>query len=418
MRAEWASTDALVDAEKNAVALSLDVDSGPLFRTGELRIEGLKVQDEETVRNLAAFDPGTPATQKLLLDYQERLQRANLFSTATVQIDPQAPDPSAAPVLVNLSEQQLQEATFGVGVEADLGPRITVEHIHRRVFGWSATSRNQLELSKVRRAWDFEVSTHTLPDLWRNLVGGSFERLESSTDLVSSARLRLGRAQETGRIDRLIFVEGERSLRSPDTGGTERSDAISAHYHGIWREVDDVLLPTDGIVISAQGGGGQARSDPGGSGPFGRAYLRLVGFKPIGKWYGTARVEFGQVFAREDVTPPDTMRFRAGGESSVRGYEYRSLAPKAADGTITSGKVLFTASVEAARPILERLPELWGAVFVDAGRAANHWSDLKPAVGAGVGVRYRSPIGPVSVDLAYGEEVRKFRLHLSVGVTF
>jgi translocation and assembly module TamA len=84
----------------------------------------------------------------------------------------------------------------------------------------------------------------------------------------------------------------------------------------------------------------------------------------------------------------------------------------------TGGRVIFTTSVEAAHPLLRSMPELWGAVFVDAGRAADRFSDLKPAVGAGVGLRYRSPIGPVSLDLAYGEELRKFRLHLNVGVTF
>jgi translocation and assembly module TamA len=80
--------------------------------------------------------------------------------------------------------------------------------------------------------------------------------------------------------------------------------------------------------------------------------------------------------------------------------------------------VLFTASAEIARPILPKLPELWGAAFIDAGRAAMRWRDLEPAVGIGVGVRYRSPVGPVKLDLAWGEEVQRLRLHLTVGVNF
>ena len=57
-------------------------------------------------------------------------------------------------------------------------------------------------------------------------------------------------------------------------------------------------------------------------------------------------------------------------------------------------------------------------MFIDAGRAVNQWSSFRPAVGVGVGVRYRSPIGPLRADLAWGDEVQKLRLHLSVGVAF
>jgi translocation and assembly module TamA len=179
-----------------------------------------------------------------------------------------------------------------------------------------------------------------------------------------------------------------------------------------------VLLPTRGRVWNGQVGFGQARSDPGRAGAFVRLYGRLHLFHPFAdRWYASGRIELGQVFARSGVLVPEALRFRAGGDESVRGYEYRSLAP-VVDGVQTSGKVLFTASAEVARPILERLPQLWGAAFIDVGRAADRWGDLNPAVGVGVGVRYRSPVGPAKLDLAWGQEVRRLRLHLSVGVTF
>ncbi|MBZ8142974.1 outer membrane protein assembly factor [Rubrivivax gelatinosus] len=416
-RAEWVSTLARVDASAHVVDLELVADSGPLFRTGGLRIRGLKTHDEATVRNIANFRPGTPATEQLLLDFQERLQRSGLFTSASVQLDARAEDPEQATVTVRLRERELQEATFGIGVSSEVGLRGTVEHVHRRVFGQALTARNNFELGSVRRSWAGELSTHTLPGLYRNLVGGTAERIESSTDIVSSVRLRLGRAQESPRIDRLIFVEAERSLRELEDGSRTDSDALSLHYHGIWRDVDNVLLPTEGLVFSGQIGGGRARSDPGGTGPFVRAYGRMVAYRPIGGWFGQARLEFGQVFARQDVLPPDSLLFRAGGDGSVRGYEYRSLAPTEND-IVSGGKVLATASVELAHPLLERMPQLWGTVFVDAGRAAERWQDYEPAVGYGVGLRYRSPIGPLSLDVARGQETGSVRLHLSVGVTF
>ncbi|MDH4290420.1 MAG: BamA/TamA family outer membrane protein, partial [Aquincola sp.] len=130
-----------------------------------------------------------------------------------------------------------------------------------------------------------------------------------------------------------------------------------------------------------------------------------------------ARLEIGQVYARDNVEVPETQRFRAGGDDSVRGYAWRSLTPQVA-GVDVGGRVIGTASLEIARPVSESLPSVWWAAFVDAGRAAARWNDFKPAWGAGLGLRWRSPVGPLRADVAYGEEVRDWRLHLSVGIAF
>ena len=85
--ADWTQTQARVDAATNRVALTGRIDSGPLYRTGPLRIQGLNHHDEQTVRNIANFPPGKPATEELLLDFQERLQASSLFDRATVSLD-------------------------------------------------------------------------------------------------------------------------------------------------------------------------------------------------------------------------------------------------------------------------------------------------------------------------------------------
>jgi translocation and assembly module TamA len=101
----------------------------------------------------------------------------------------------------------------------------------------------------------------------------------------------------------------------------------------------------------------------------------------------------------------------------VRGYEYRTLGP-IVDGVVTSGRVMATGSIEIARPVSSRQPNLWVAAFFDAGQAAQDWRDLDPVYGYGVGMRFRSPAGAMRVDLAYGEAVRAWRLHVSLGVVF
>jgi len=178
------------------------------------------------------------------------------------------------------------------------------------------------------------------------------------------------------------------------------------------------VLPTRGITASAQVAGGFAQSNFADNGPFARAAGRLTGYLPLpGNWYGQARVEAGEVFAKASVGIPDTLLFRAGGDDSVRGYGYRSLGPLKS-GVLASGRVLLTASAEIARPFSDRWPNVWYAAFVDAGNAADDWKDLDPAIGYGVGVRWRSPVGPLRFDVAYGREVRSVRLHFSVGIAF
>jgi translocation and assembly module TamA len=154
------------------------------------------------------------------------------------------------------------------------------------------------------------------------------------------------------------------------------------------------------------------------SGPFARLYGRVQGYLPLGNsFYGSARLELGQVFVRETLSVPDTLLFRAGGDDSVRGYAYRSLGPEV-NGAIVSGSTLLTASLQLTRPIFADQPAFLWALFVDAGNASDGWNKMRPVLGYGVGLHWRSPVGPLRVDLAYGEEVRKFRLHFSVGVVF
>lgn len=416
--AAWSGTGAQVDAEADAARLFVVADSGPLFLAGPLRIEGLVHHDAETVRNIANIEPGTPLTDQVLLDFQERLQAAGLFGRASVTLDPDPARAAAATVDVKLQELPLQQATAGVGYSTTAGPRVSLEHWHRRLLGRALTSRTKLEWGRDRQAAEGDISTHAQHDLWRNLVGYSLTRDKSEDDEVRAARLRLGRAREMPRWQQLYFVETLHAERRA-AGVAERSQAVSLNANFGWRRVDSVVLPTDGYSITLESGAGNARDQTGASGAFGRLLARVNAFQPLGaSFYGNARVELGQVVAANGVQVPDPLRFRAGGDESVRGYGWRSLSPRGPDGKLRGGDVLFTASVELARPVSARLPSVWWAVFVDAGRAADDFANLDPAVGVGAGVRWRSPIGPLKLDLAYGNETRKMRLHLSVGMAF
>ncbi len=428
--AAWQHTAADIDADSARAVLSLTADSGPRFHLGELVIEGLQRQDPASVRNLADIGTGAALTEQRLLDYQERLQRSGLFEGVSVTLDGDPARADAAKVTVRVTEAPLQQATVGIGASANSGARVSLEHLHRRLLGQRATLRNKIEWGTRRSVWEGELASHAVPGMYRNLVGGAWESVESDTDRLFSTRLRLGRAYETQRAERLWFIQGEQvRVRPFDLVGPRRdlrtdTTAATLNFHGTWRHLDSIVLPTRGFAVALQSGGGRVVSaDAGGavpllSGPFGRLHLRAQWWQPFGeRWYAQVRAEAGQVFARDEVAVPETQRFRAGGDDSVRGYAWRSLSPRI-DGVNVGGRVVATASVEVARPVSEKLPSVWWATFVDAGRAAERWNGFSPAWGAGMGVRWRSPVGPLRADLAYGDEERRWRLHFSVGIAF
>jgi translocation and assembly module TamA len=416
--AVWSGTGADVNVERNEVRLFLVVDSGPLFRLGDLQIEGLVAQDPQTVLNLSYTRRGAPVTETLLLDFQERLQKSGLFETVSVTLDPDPTQADRANVLVRLSEAPLQIYTFGLGFSANTGQRASVEHLYRRVFGLPLSSKLKIEVGQLRQAWDAEISGRPNERLYRNLVGGSVERLVSDNDVVLSQRLRVGRTQDTQRLERLFYTEAERSSRRTNAGDRNDAVALSLNFHGGWRDLDSVILPTFGETLAIQLGAGQSSGTDADRGIFGRLYGRLTVYRPLGRaWYGQARLELGRVLLGDRMVVPESMKWRVGGDESVRGYGFRTLGP-IVDGAVGSGAVLFTSSLELARPILDSMPSLWGAVFIDAGNTASSVGQLKPVYGTGLGVRWRSPVGPLRLDWAYGTETRKGRFHFSVGIAF
>lgn len=426
--ARLADSAADVDADARTATLSVTLDSGPRFLAGPVVVSGLKLHDEATVQALAGFGPGEALTEARLTAFQDRLQKTRLFQSASVTIEPDPAQADAAPVRVRVQESLLQQATVGVGISANTGPRVTLEHSHRRMFGWPVVADNKLEWGRDSQSWSGDFSTHPGPGFWRQIAGVQVERAKSDADVVLTQRLRLGRAQDTPRMERLFFVELVRSRQAdlPGTEGAVRSggaasiaNALSANAHWVWRDLDNVLLPTRGLSLALQTGLGQANQQGGPNGPFARLYGRLTGYLPLGdRWYGTARIELGHLAHGTGVRVPDALGFRAGGDDSVRGYAWRSLAPVDAQGGTVSGERLLTASAEVARPILASMPSLWGALFIDAGRAVSDWRSFQPAWGYGAGLRWRSPIGPLRLDLAWADELKKLRLHFSVGIAF
>lgn len=418
--ASFAGTGAEVDAARNRARLFVVVDSGPAYRIGEIRIEGLERTPPEAALNLLPFETGQPYTEKLLLDYQEALQKSGLYEGVAVELDLDPQQADRATVVARLREQPLQNATVSVGFSSNTGPRIGLEHTHRRAFGRDLVAGSKFKLGRDERELSFDLLTYPQPGGYRNLVGLRADYLDAGGAVTQTQRVRVGRSRDTERLDRLYYLEYNRTtLDTATQSSTDR--ALLANSEWVRREVNNLVFPTRGLILSAQGGAGVAQDADRERGPFARLYLAGAWYQPlVGGWLGQLRAEVAQVLKRESLGVPDSLLFRAGGDDSVRGYGYRTLGP-VRDGAVVGGPVLATGSIELMRRFSQTSAQWrnwYGAVFVDAGNAALDWEDYDPAFGYGVGVRWRSPIGPLRVDLAYGQKVKSVRLHLSVGVTF
>ena len=111
------------------------------------------------------------------------------------------------------------------------------------------------------------------------------------------------------------------------------------------------------------------------------------------------RVGLGFTLASSLIDLPTDYRFFAGGGGSVRGYPYQGISPRDIDDKIIGGRSLVEGSIELRSWLWD---DIGAAVFADAGGAftSNSPDFDEIGVGVGVGARYRTPIGPIRLDIA------------------
>jgi translocation and assembly module TamA len=415
-----------IDPDNAKAHLQLTLDSGSAYRLGELEVDGLQRYDRALVQRLARLNPGSPYSQADLVAAQQRLTDSGYFDSAFITLDTQA-DPTAATVQLKLREARLQKLVLGVGASTDSGPRLSAEHTHHKVpgIGWRAVSK--LLLDRETRAIGSELTSPPDPSNWRWAVSGLLQNQQLGTLDVSSQQLRAGRKQSQERIDRNLYVQYDRA-ETVDTDTTQPviAQSISANYAFAVRYYDNLPFPSAGWGWGAELGGGTTL------GSERQAYTRLLtrwqGFLGLGQSDGNRagssrlamRASAGAVIAKDSASLPSTQLFLAGGDNSVRGYGLNDIGVTLANGSVTAGRYLSTGSVEWQRPVrINGRPSDWeSTVFIDAGAVANKPSELEAKVGVGVGARWNSPVGPLQLDLAYGVDARRLRLHMNLGFTF
>ncbi len=417
-----------VDADTQEAKLSVTYDSGPAYRFGSIQVRGNERYPPEVAQRLSRLPIGADYDQAKLLEAQQRLASSGYFDSVFLTIDPDAPDPQDAAVIAQVRDAKLQKVVFGVGVSTDSGPRFSVDHTDNQIplLGWRAVSK----LSVDRKTKTLSSEQTALPgsNNWGWVTSERLQREDTGDYQVNSGRLRGGRARSTDHIDRSYYLQYDyakaQGLNPPPSGA-----AVSLNYAWTGRYFDNNTSPTRGYGVALEAGPGYTLTND--RSPFFRTYARGLYYWPLGfvepKNGGEARrsrlqlrAEAGAVNTRPSADVPATLLFLTGGDTTVRGYSYRQIGARTVNGQLYAGRYLGVGSVEWQRPVVwdGAMTEFESAVFIDAGAVADQVGEMHAKVGVGAGVRWRSPVGPLAVDLAYGVAVHQLRLHLRLGFTF
>lgn len=402
-----------IDPATHSAALTVVIDSGPRFYYGPLVITGATRYPRDIAANLAPFSAGKPYRQQDLLDYQRALEASGYYAQAQVRIDPDPELAAAVPVHVELVEKPAKRVGVGVGVSTDTGARVQLEGLDQNVLGRGLRVRLATRLETRQQQASGELDWPRGERGFSDSLGLRLKRTDIAGQVTESTLLAAKRARTRGTVDTTASVQFQTETQTLGGVVTQHNQALSANYAWGKRTDAQAAFPVAGYATSLQAGGALAAlfSD--------RSFVRLYGRHTQYVRLGdrarlVLRGEAGGVVADGRDGIPTDFLFRAGGDNSVRGYAYQSLGRRVGD-AVEAVRFLATASVEADY----FFTPAWGAaLFVDAGDAADRIADLAPKLGYGVGARWRSPVGPLNLDVAYGEATRQVRVHFSLGVSF
>ncbi|MGA7800527.1 MAG: autotransporter assembly complex family protein [Gammaproteobacteria bacterium] len=389
----------------------LTLATGPRYRFGPVTFSGSALSPK-FLHEYLPFSPGDPYSSARLLALQQALQNSDYFKRVDIQPQRDRAKDQEVPIEVKLEPRKRHKYTFGLGYGTDTGPRASVGWEHRRINSLGHKMQAQYRISRIYQELSLRYIIPLAHPATDQLAITAATRNETVNDQVSKTRLiGVSRLVTHGTVQQTLSLNYQHETFSVgDTSGVSRLLIPGFNWTRI--SADDRIYTRRGsrLSLDLRGALQGVASDT----SFVRADLGAKIIRSFGSDNRIiARAEVGAIQVPDFSVLPVSLRFFAGGDHSVRGYAYNSLGPVDASGTVVGGQYLMVGSVEYDRHIVGK----WGAaVFYDAGNAF----DIFPTHlhrGAGVGVRWRSPVGMVRVDLAaaLSKEGHPLRLHISIG---
>jgi translocation and assembly module TamA len=400
-----------VDTKENRVKLTVIMDSGKARTFGELNVTGLQRYPERIIGNINPIKPDQVYDQASLLRLQSEIQATGYFSSVEVTADPDTDADQPIPVQVKVLENQAIKVGVGVGASTNTGARtqLTYDDLNLLGRGWRLNS--SLRLEQRAQSLNARVTLPTDEKGYRDSFSNNTGRQDIEGQVLTTTNSGIKRTWGPYRFEQSIGANYLIEHAKVDGADSTTKDAATLSYGLTLRRTDHDLLPTRGYLFTTQFT--VAPWDALSDGTFLRSYAKTQAYFPLSQSTQLmTRLEVGAVTGANSA--PETYLFRAGGDQSVRGYGFQSLGIQEADATV-GARYLLTGSVE----LVQWLTHQWGAAFfVDFGNAANEIDALEPVYGYGLGIRWKSPAGPLGADIAYGEDTGEYRLHFNLGVNF
>lgn len=402
-----------VDPEGRKVYLSVVFDSGPVFTFGALQVEGLSKYPGSLVERYNTIKPGERYEQERLLGLLAELQGTSYFSAVDVKVLPDADKPLDTPIYVVVTESKTKRVGVGAGYSSNTGFRSELSFSDNNVFDRAYALASGLRLEQKRQSAYADLFLPPDRKGVLDSLGVSVDHQDVSNLEVQRTAVGVSREYQLGVTDFKLGVNyqlEDRLSEGVSLGGNKAlvGSAIWSH-----NRVDDRLNPRRGYVAVGQlaAASDSLLSD--------QSFLRVSGriqyyWSPSVRNELSTRLELGTVFAGSERDIPQDYLFRAGGTNSLRGVQYLGLGV-VSQGVLQGGRNLALSSLEYVHWHRE---SIGSALFVDVGDVADRWGALDPIASVGVGVRYKTPAGPIALDVAKAQGQDRPRIHFALGVAF
>jgi translocation and assembly module TamA len=400
-----------VDLRRYRADVILHFDTGPRYRFGEVRFHQ-DVLDPRLLTGYITFKRGEPLDVDKLLAMQNALSDSPYWSRVEVVTRQEEAQGLQVPIEVNLTPAKTMRFSGGVGYGTDTGPRVRGAWDLRRLNRHGHRGEAEVIVSGIERSVKLSyLIPRAYPHTDTLALNAAYAREITETSDSDTGLLGAQVTQLRGGWHESYSLAFQRE--NFEVGLDKGTSNLLVPGVSLERvQADDRIFTTNGyrLRFGLQGAEASLLSDA----SFLRGDLQAKIIRTVG---GRNRIigrgEVGYTATDDFRELPPTFRFFAGGDSSIRGFAFRSLGRKDEAGNVIGGEALLVGSLEYEVRFLDK----WGAaVFYDAGFAARDFNGSL-ARGAGFGLRWRSPIGPIRADLAWAltEEGRPLRFHLNIG---
>ena len=403
----------VIDPTANTAIVELGMTSGPRYDFGEINYHQ-DILRPDFLNRYAKFNPGDPYDINKLLDLQSALFDSDYFNNVEIEPKKEEAEDLRVPIDVRLTPRPRQRYTAGVGYGTDTGARSRLGWENRRINDRGHRFRADYQLSEIRQSLSTNYSW-PIRNPRTDEIALTTSWVDDHPKVSQSEIFSVGLSDTIARSSGWVQTFYLKYQTENYAVGSDNGDALLLIPGMSWSRVsaDKRTYPSRGwrFVFDLRGAHPALLSD--------REFVQLRGQAKMVSTLARhhrfiLRGDVGNTRFESIRSLPTSVRFFTGGSQSVRGYDYNSLGPRDPQtDQVVGGSKLLVGSAEYEY----RFTDTWsGATFIDVGNALNSWQEALKE-GAGFGVRWISPVGPIRIDLAWAisEPGTPVQLHINVG---